>query len=109
VEYQNDAQQLLDEIEEVWGVFLRVQIFIFFVLAILFILVDFGDYFISYRLVPFLDWIGVMLILVYALVQVDNLWLRPQMWAPVYVCTAIVFVTVEALALSGCSGAIIVI
>ena len=114
VEYQNDAQQLLDEIEEVWGVFLRVQIFIFFVLAILFIL---GSILviILYRigLIPF-SWIGlgVMLILVYALVQqVDNLWLRPQMMGTrLRLHPAVVFVgLVGALALSGVLGAIIVV
>jgi predicted PurR-regulated permease PerM len=113
-EYQSDAQHLMDEIEEVWGIFLRVQIFIFIVIAILFIL---GSVLviILYRigLIPF-SWIGlaVMLVLVYALVQqVDNLWLRPQMMgARLRLHPAVVFVgLVGALALSGVLGAIIVV
>jgi predicted PurR-regulated permease PerM len=113
-EYQNDAQYLLDEIEDVWKIFLRVQMFIFFVIVVLFIL---GSVLviILYRigLIPF-SWIGlaVMLVLVYALVQqVDNLWLRPQMMgARLRLHPAVVFIgLVGALALSGVLGAIIVV
>lgn len=112
--YQSDARRLVDEIDDVWTVFLRVQIFIFFVLAVLFIL---GAVLVVllYRagLIPF-SWIGliVMLIIVYTLVQqVDNLWLRPQMLGQrLRLHPAVVFVSlVGALALSGVLGALIVV
>ncbi len=113
-DYQQDANRLLDEIDEVWTVFLRVQIFIFFVLVILFIL---GSVLvvILYQagLIPF-SWIGLilMLIIVYALIQqVDNLWLRPQLMGQrLRLHPAVVFVSlIGALALSGVLGAIIVV
>ncbi len=81
-EYRREVGYLLNEIDEVWRLFLRVQIFIFVVLAIL-MLIGAGlvIWFYQLGLIPFstLGLIG-MLIIVYALVQqVDNLWLRPQM------------------------------
>jgi predicted PurR-regulated permease PerM len=81
-EYRSEVSRLIDEIDEVWRLFLRVQIIIFIVLAIL-MLIGAGLVIWLYQLglIPFstLGLIG-MLIIVYALVQqVDNLWLRPQM------------------------------
>jgi predicted PurR-regulated permease PerM len=81
-EYRREVSYLLNEIDEVWRLFLRVQIIIFVVLAIL-MLIGAGlvIWFYQLGLIPFstLGLIG-MLIIVYALVQqVDNLWLRPQM------------------------------
>lgn len=80
--FQPDVERLLDELEWVWSVFMRIQLFIFLILAILFTL---GTLFVVWLyqlgLIPF-STIGliVVLILVYALVQqVDNLWLRPQL------------------------------
>jgi predicted PurR-regulated permease PerM len=113
-EYQSDVDILLGEVNDVWSVFLRVQMFIFIVLIILFIL---GTLLVVvlYRagLVPF-SWIGlvIMLLIVYALVQqVDNLWLRPQLLGHrLKLHPAVVFVgLVGALALSGVLGALIVV
>lgn len=113
-EYQLDATRLLDEIDNVWSVFLRVQLFIFFVLAVLIAL---GSLFVvllyQAGMIPF-SWIGlvVMLIIVYALVQqVDNLWLRPQLLGQrLRLHPAVVIVgLIGALALSGVLGAIVVV
>ena len=112
--YQPDANRLLDEIDDVWTVFLRVQIFIFFVLIVLFVL---GSVLvvIMYQagLIPF-SWIGLilMLIIVYALVQqVDNLWLRPQLLGHrLRLHPGVVIISLlGALALSGVLGALIVV
>ena len=81
-EYRPEVTRLLNEIDQVWRLFLRVQIIIFIVLAILMLI---GAVLVIWLyqlgLIPF-STLGliVMLIIVYALVQqVDNLWLRPQM------------------------------
>lgn len=112
--YQKDVDRLLDEINRVWGVFLRVQLLIFLVLFILFIL---GSLLVIWLyqlgLIPF-STLGfvVTLILVYAAVQqVDNLWLRPQlMGSQLRLHPAIVFVgLVGALALGGVLLALVVV
>lgn len=113
-DYQADANRLLDELYETWSVFLRVQLLIFLVLALLLAL---GSLLVvllyQAGLIPY-SWIGliVMLIIVYALVQqVDNLWLRPQLLGHrLRLHPAIVVVgLIGALALSGVLGAIIVV
>lgn len=112
--YQPDGARLLDELDEVWGVFLRVQIFIFVVLAVLLALGSWGVVLLYQAgLIPF-SWIGLILvlILVYALVQqVDNLWLRPQLMGKrLHLHPGVVFVgLVGALALSGFLGALVVV
>jgi predicted PurR-regulated permease PerM len=82
VEYQGDIKRLLDEIDDVWGVFLRVQLLIFIVLAAL---MSSGTFLVIWLfrtgLLSFSP-LGLilLLILVYtAAQQVDNLWLRPQL------------------------------
>ncbi|MBN1991162.1 MAG: AI-2E family transporter [Anaerolineae bacterium] len=112
--YQDDTRFLLDEIDEVWSLFLRVQLFIFLVLTILMAL---GTLLVIWLfragLVPFsLVGLVLMLILVYTLVQqVDNLWLRPQlMGRKLHLHPGLVFVgLITALALSGVLGALIVV
>lgn len=112
--YQSDGSRLLDELDEVWRVFLRVQIFIFFVLAVLLALGSFGVVMLYQAgLIPF-SWIGLILVLiiVYALVQqVDNLWLRPQLMGQrLRLHPGVVFVgLIGALALSGFLGALVVV
>ncbi len=112
--YQSDGARLLNELDDVWRVFLRVQILIFFVLAVLLALGSFGVVMLYQAgLIPF-SWIGliVLLIIVYALVQqVDNLWLRPQLMGHrLRLHPGVVFVgLVGALALSGFLGAIVVV
>lgn len=112
--YQRDVDRLLDEINHVWSLFLRVQLLIFLVLFILFIL---GSLLVIWLyqlgLIPF-STLGliVTLILVYAAVQqVDNLWLRPQlMGSQLRLHPAIVFVgLVGALALGGVLLAIVIV
>jgi predicted PurR-regulated permease PerM len=112
--YQSDVSRLLDELNQVWGVFIRVQVLIFIILVILFL--------IGASLVVWLYQVGwlpfstlgliIMLILVYALVQqVDNLWLRPQMLgSKLSMHPGLVFISfIGALALGGALAAIVVV
>ncbi|MCB8941025.1 MAG: AI-2E family transporter [Ardenticatenaceae bacterium] len=114
LEFRSDVRQLLTEIDAVWSVFLRVQLFIFAVLAVLIVS--------STTLIIWLfrqGWlplspIGLALLLVgvYAAIQqVDNLWLRPQlMGQALKLHPGIVFVSlIAALALSGLLGALLVV
>lgn len=112
--YQMDASRLLDDIDQIWSVFLRVQLLIFLILAIL---LAAGSLLVVvlYRagLIPY-SWIGliVMLVIVYALIQqVDNLWLRPQLLGQRLQLHPgiIVLGLIGALVLSGVLGAIIVV
>ena len=113
-EYHTDAEKLVDEIDQVWSVFLRVQLLIFFIIAVLLVLGSLLVVFLYQAgLLPF-SWIGfvVMLIIVYALVQqVDNLWLRPHFLGQrLRLHPALVVVgLIGALALSGLLGALIVV
>lgn len=113
-DFQEEFDHLLSDLDTVWGLFLRVQLLIFIVLAILFVL---GSALVIglYRLgwLPF-STIGlvVMLIIVYALIQqVDNLWLRPQLLGhQLRLHPGVVFVgLIGALALSGVLGALLVV
>jgi predicted PurR-regulated permease PerM len=113
-EYQVEMELLFNEIDEVWGVFLRVQLLIFVILATL---MGVGTF-----LVIWLFRLGLLglsplglillLILIYAAVQqVDNLWLRPQLMGKrLRLHSGLVFVgLIGALGLSGVLGAIIVV
>ena len=112
--YQHDVARLLDELDHVWGVFMRVQVLIFIILVILF-LIGASVVVWLYRLGwPPFSTLGliVMLVVVYALVQqVDNLWLRPQMLgSQLRMHPGLVFVGfIGALALGGALAAIIVV
>ena len=114
LEFRPDARQLLAEIDAVWSVFLRVQLFIFAVLAVLIVS--------STTLIIWLfrqGWLplspiclALLLVAVYAAIQqVDNLWLRPQlMGQALKLHPGIVFVgLIAALALSGLLGALLVV
>lgn len=113
-EYQADGRRLLDEIDLIWSVFLRMQLLIFLILA--FLLVT------STLLIIWLfrsGWLPlsplglvILFILVYtAIQQVDNLWLRPYLLGrSLQLHPGVVFVgLIAALALSGLLGAIIVV
>jgi len=78
IEYQGDIERMLDEIDEVWSVFLRMQLLIFVVLAAL---MSSGTFLVIWRLLAFSPLVFILLlILVYtAAQQVDNLWLRPKL------------------------------
>lgn len=112
--YQADARHLLGKIDAVWGLFLRVQLFIFAVLAVLV-----GS---STALILWLfhrGWlplspIGLALLLVgmYAAIQqVDNLWLRPQLMGhALKLHPGVIFVgLIAGLALGGLLGALLVV
>lgn len=112
--YQPEAQELLTQIDKVWGVFLRVQLLIFAVLAVLLVS--------STTLIIWLfrqGWlplspIGLALLLVgvYAAIQqVDNLWLRPQLMGhALKLHPGIIFVgLIAGLALSGLLGALLIV
>lgn len=80
--YQADVQRLVDELNDVWSIFLRVQLLIFVVLAVLMssgtflVIWLFRSGLLAFSPLGFI----VLLILVYtASQQVDNLWLRPQL------------------------------
>ncbi|HEX6383035.1 MAG TPA: AI-2E family transporter [Anaerolineae bacterium] len=112
--YQAEGQRLLDEIDVLWGVFLRMQVLIFFILGVLFLS--------STLLIIWLfrnGWLplspiglAILFLLVYtAIQQVDNLWLRPQLLGrTLKLHPGVVFVSlIAALALSGVLAAIIVV
>jgi predicted PurR-regulated permease PerM len=112
--YRPEIARLLDELNSVWKIFLRAQLLIFFVLAVLMALGGFGVIWLyGAGLLPF-STLGLiaMLVLVYALVQqVDNLWLRPMLFSHrLRLHPGLVFVgLIGALGLSGLLGAILVV
>jgi hypothetical protein len=114
VEDRGEIHSLLDEIDSAWALFLKVQLLIFVVLAVLLAI---GTFLVIWLfragLLP-VSPLGLvlLLVLVYVLVQqVDNLWLRPRlMGRKLYLHPGLVFVgLMGALALSGVLGAIIVV
>lgn len=112
--YDAEGKRLLDEIDEVWGVFLRMQLLIFLILGVL-IAASTTLIIWLYRLgwLP-LSPIGlvILLVLVYAAIQqIDNLWLRPQwLGQSLQLHPGVVFVgLITGLALSGVLGAIIIV
>lgn len=110
--WQEEADFLWEEISQIWGVFLRVQLLIFVVLAVL-IGISTSLIIWLYRqgwlpLSPF--GIIILLILVYtAIQQVDNLWLRPKyMGQALQLHTGVVIVTlIASLTLTGLLGTLI--
>lgn len=112
--YQTDAQKLLDELDQVWSLFMRVQLLIFIILGILFVI---GSSVVVWLyqlgLIPF-STLGLiaMLVLIYTLIQqVDNLWLRPQMLSSqLSLHPGVVFISlIGALAIGGVLAAIVVV
>ena len=112
--YQAEGQRLLDEIDLVWSVFLRMQLLIFLILGFLFVA--------SSLLIVWLfraGWLPlsplgliILFILVYTgIQQVDNLWLRPQLLGrSLRLHPGVVLVSlIAALALSGLLGALIIV
>lgn len=104
-EYQSDYRRLLSELDEVWSVFLRVQILMFIILGILmgagFLLVI---WLFRSGLIPFSPLLFILLIaLVVTLAQqIDNLWLRPQlMGKSLHMHPGLVFVGLTAALMVG--------
>jgi predicted PurR-regulated permease PerM len=112
--YQSEFDHLLSDLDTVWSLFLRVQLLIFLVLAILFIIgsaVSIWLYQMGWLPFSTLGLI-VLLVIVYALIQqVDNLWLRPQLLGhQLRLHPGVVFVgLIGGLALSGVFGALVVV
>lgn len=113
-QHRPDAEMLAAEIDTVWSVFLRVQLLIFAVLAVLIVS---GTALIIWLFrqgwLP-LSPIGLILILVamYAAIQqVDNLWLRPQLMGhALKLHPGVIFVgLVAGLALGGLLGALLIV
>lgn len=113
-EFRVEIRRLLDEVDNVWGVFLRVQLLIFVVLAILMAAGTFLVIWLFRMGLLILSPFGLILLLylIYVAVQqVDNLWLRPQLMSRQFrPHPGLVFVgLIGALALSGVLAAIIVV
>ena len=113
-EYCGDVERLMGELIEVWGVFLRVQLLIFVVLAAL---MGSGTFLVIWLFRSGLLGISplvmiVLLVLVYAgAQQVDNLWLRPQLMGQrLQLHPGLVFAGLTgALVVSGVLGALLVV
>ena len=112
--FQADVGKLFTDIDMVWGIFLRVQLFIFVVLTLLIVS--------STSLIIWLfrqGWLplspiglGLLLVGVYAAIQqVDNLWLRPQLMGRAFkLHPGVIFVgLIAGLALSGLLGALLIV
>ncbi len=112
--HRPDAEKLAQEIDTVWGVFLRVQLLIFAVLAVLLVS---GTALIIWLFrqgwLP-LSPIGLILLLIamYAAIQqVDNLWLRPQLMGhALKLHPGVIFIgLIAGLALGGLLGALLIV
>jgi predicted PurR-regulated permease PerM len=112
--YRPELTDLWQKIDDVWRVFLRAQLLIFFILGLLIIT--------STSLIIWLFRSGrlplspigliILLIVVYtAIQQVDNLWLRPQlMGQTLQLHPGLVIVSLlAALALTGLLGALLIV
>ena len=112
--HQPEAEKFVDQLDEIWGVFLRMQLLIFLILGLL---IGVSSLLIiwSYRL----GWLplsplglALLLIAVYtAIQQVDNLWLRPRLLGrTLHLHPGVVMVSlIAALALSGVLAAIVIV
>lgn len=112
--YRSEITALWWQIDEVWRIFLRAQLFIFFILGLLILA--------STSLIIWLFRNGhlplspvgliLLLIVVYtAIQQVDNLWLRPQLMGhTLELHPGLVIVSLlAALALTGLLGALLIV
>lgn len=113
-EFHDELDRLVEELLNVWGLFLRAQLLIFFVLAVLLGLSSLVVIWLYQTGLIQFSTIGLILVMVviYTLVQqVDNLWLRPQlMGRQLHIHPGIVFVgLIGALALSGILGALLIV
>ncbi|MFW6097325.1 MAG: AI-2E family transporter [Chloroflexota bacterium] len=112
--YRPEYARLLDEIDEVWGKFLRIQLLMFFVI---FILMAIGTLLIVglfrfglLRWSP-LGFIALLLLLYTAIQQLDNLWIRPHILGKqLRLHPGVVFAgLVGALMVSGLLGVLLVV
>lgn len=112
--YQAETNALLADIDNVWRVFLRVQLLIFIILGVLLVLsTTLLLWFFRRGWLP-LSPVGlvILLVLVYAAIQqIDNLWLRPQyMGHALKLHPGVVVVALlAALVLTGVLGALVIV
>ena len=112
--YKAEIDRLIDEINVVWRIFLKVQLLIFFVLGSLMILGTLGIIWLFRAgLLAFspLGFILLVVLLYTAVQQVDNLWLRPWlMGEQLKLHPGVVFAGLTgALAISGLLGALLIV
>lgn len=112
--YKAEIDRLIDEINNVWRIFLKVQLLIFFVLGGLMILGTGGILWLFRAgLLAFspLGFIVLVVLLYTAVQQLDNLWLRPWlMGEQLKLHPGIVFAGLTgALAVSGLLGALLIV
>lgn len=112
--YRLEISALWQQIDEVWRIFLRAQLFIFFILGLL-ILASTSLIIWLFRsgYLP-LSPVGLILLLIgvyTAIQQVDNLWLRPQLMGhTLELHPGLVIVSLlAALALTGLLGALLIV
>jgi predicted PurR-regulated permease PerM len=112
--HRPELRRLLDEIDDIWGKFLRIQLLMFVVLSLmmavgtLLIVGLFRSGLLRWSPILFV----ILLVLVYTLIQqIDNLWLRPQLLGrQLQLHPGVVFIAlVGALILSGFLGALVVV
>lgn len=112
--YRSEYGRLLDEIDEVWGKFLRIQLLMFFVI---FMLMAIGTLLIVglfrsglLRWSP-LGFIALLLLLYTAIQQLDNLWIRPHILGKqLRLHPGLVFAgLIGALMVSGLLGVLLVV
>ncbi len=112
--YRQEIGRLLDEVDRIWGKFLRIQLLIFLILAALaavgtlLVVWLFRSGLLQWSFLGF----ALLLLAVYTAVQqVDNLWLRPQfLGKQLRLHPGIVFIgLIGALALSGVLGALVIV
>jgi predicted PurR-regulated permease PerM len=113
-DYHEEIDRLFEELINVWSIFLRAQILIFFVLALLLGISSLVVIWLYQTGLIRFSTIGLILVMIviYTLVQqVDNLWLRPQlMGRQLHIHPGVVFVgLIGALALSGILGALLIV
>jgi predicted PurR-regulated permease PerM len=112
--HQPEFERLLDEVNRIWGRFMRIQLILFLILGVLMVL---GTLLVVWLFRSgLLEWsfLGFVLLLlaVYTAVQqVDNLWLRPQfLGKQLHLHPGVAFVgLVGGLALSGFIGALVAV
>ncbi len=113
-EYNDEIERLLDELVNIWGVFLRAQILIFFIIGLLIGISSLVVIWLYQTGLIRFSTIGliVVLVIIYTLIQqVDNVWLRPQlMGRQLQLHPGVVFVgLIGAFALSGILGALLIV
>ena len=114
VDYQPEIRHLLDDVDQIWGKFLRAQILIFVILGFLAAL---GTLLVLWLFrAGHLEWsfwgLILLLLLVYTAVQqVDNFLLRPQLLGKqLSLHPGVIFVAlIGALALNGILGALVIV